>query len=61
MIHNRFEKPIDELTLADLDKINRMTLNHEENLHDVKGLEKFTQLTSLWLFGNPDNPKKQII
>ena len=47
MIHNRFEKPIDELTLADLDKINRMTLNHEENLHDVKGLEKFTQLTSL--------------
>ena len=48
-----------ELTEADLEKVTELWLNGKQ-LTDVKGLEKLTQLTKLYLQNNPDLTKAQI-
>jgi Leucine-rich repeat (LRR) protein len=58
-IRLRAKKPTGELTKADLEKITRFYLENNQ-LTDVKGLEKLTQLKMLRLQGNPDLTKAQI-
>ena len=50
-IRGQIGKPKGELTKADLEKVTRLSLENNQ-LTDVKGLEKLTQLTWLDLFGN---------
>jgi len=50
-IRKELKKPTGELTKTDLDKVTRLDL-HDNQLTDVKGLEKLTQLTTLYLMGN---------
>jgi outer membrane protein assembly factor BamA len=52
-------KPEGELTKADLEKVTRLNL-HGNQLTDVKGLERLTQLKNLWLKDNPDLTKARI-
>ena len=47
------------LTKADLEKVTRLDLNGNQ-LTDVKGLEKLTQLVVLLIEFNPDLTKAQI-
>ena len=47
------------LTKADFEKVTSLSLRSNQ-LTDVKGLEKLTQLTRLYLVGNPDLTKAQI-
>ena len=58
-IRKSLEKPTGELTKADLEKVRRLDLEGNQ-LTDVKGLEKLTQLTYLDLDDNPDLTKAQI-
>ena len=50
-IRERLKKPTGELTKADLEKVPSLYLSGNQ-LTDVKGLEKLTQLTNLVLSGN---------
>ena len=50
-ISKRINKPTGELTEADYQKITRLSLSNNQ-LTDVKGLEKLTKLTKLYLYGN---------
>ena len=50
-IRKAAKKPTGELTKADLEKVGRLRLM-DKGLTDVKGLEKLTQLKSLWLNNN---------
>ena len=61
-ILEQLKKPTGELTNADLEKLTQLkTLDLSSNqLTDVKGLEKLTKLTVLYLFENPDLTKAQI-
>ena len=45
-IRKKLKKPAGELTKADLEKVTGLSL-YNNQLTDVKGLEKLTQLTSL--------------
>ena len=58
-MRERFRKPTGELTMADLGKVWKLDLDNNQ-LTDVKGLEKFTKLTFLNLKDNPDLTKAQI-
>jgi hypothetical protein len=58
-IREELEKPTGELTKADLEKVTRLDLGRNQ-LTDVKGLERLTQLKNLWLKDNPDLTKAQI-
>jgi Leucine-rich repeat (LRR) protein len=53
------EKPTGKLTKTDLEKVKVLYLNNNQ-LTDVKGLEKLTQLTWVSLENNPDLTKAQI-
>ena len=53
------KKPTGELTKADLEKVERLNLRNNQ-LTEVKGLEKLTQLPELHLSDNPDLTKAQI-
>ena len=57
-IHKQLKKPTGELTKADLEKVTHLNLSSNQ-LTDVKGLEKLTQLKVLGLI-NPDLTKAQI-
>ena len=50
-IRRELNKPTGELTEADLEKVTELVLS-ENQLTDVKGLEKLTQLKRLFLDGN---------
>ena len=50
-IRKSLKKPTGELTKADLEKVRELYLV-DDQLTDVKGLEKLTQLTELELSGN---------
>ena len=50
-IRRELNKPTGELTEADLEKVTELVLS-ENQLTDVKGLEKLTQLKRLDLYGN---------
>jgi len=50
-IRKELRKPTGELTKADLEKVTSLNLRNNQ-LTDVKGLEKLTQLTELRLDGN---------
>ncbi|MDP7269685.1 MAG: leucine-rich repeat domain-containing protein, partial [Pirellulales bacterium] len=50
-IRRQLKKPTGELTKADLEKVTRLNLDNNQ-LTDVKGLEKLTQLTKLRLEDN---------
>jgi len=50
-IRKELKKPTGELTKADLEKVMRLSLSTNQ-LIDLKGLEKLTQLTHLDLFNN---------
>ena len=50
-IRKAAKKPTGELTKADLEKVTRLYL-HDNQLTDVKGLEKLTQLDGLQLENN---------
>ena len=50
-IRKAAKKPTGELTKADLEKITSLDLG-DNQLTDVKGLEKLTQLTELYLYWN---------
>ena len=58
-IRKAAKKPTGELTKADLEKVTRLGL-HSKQITSVKGLEKLTQLTHLYLENNPDLTKAQI-
>ena len=58
-IREELKKPIGELTKADLEKVTGLSLFNNQ-LTDVKGLEKLTQLTRLRLENNPALTKAQI-
>ncbi len=58
-IRKRIKKPVGELTDVDLEKVKKLDLN-DNQLTDVKGLEKLTQLKVLNLSRNPDLTKAQI-
>ena len=58
-ISKRINKPTGELTEADYQKITRLSLSNNQ-LTDVKGLEKLTNLKRLSLDKNPDLTKVQI-
>jgi Leucine-rich repeat (LRR) protein len=58
-IRKAAKKPTGELTKADLEKVTVLEL-YENQLTDVKGLEKLTQLERLSLDDNPDLTKSQI-
>ena len=58
-IRSDARKPTGELTKADLEKVTSLFLWNNQ-LTDVKGLEKLTQLKSLHLDNNPDLTKAQI-
>jgi len=47
-IRKAAKKPTGELTKADYEKVTKLNLNYNQ-LTDVKGLEKLTQLTRLYL------------
>ena len=50
-IRKKLEEPEGELTMAHLDKVTGLSLRNNQ-LTDVKGLEKLNQLTELRLSGN---------
>ena len=50
-IRKELKKPTGELTKADLEKVTKLVLRFNQ-LTDVKGLEKLTQLKTLNLSGN---------
>ena len=50
-IRKKIKKPTGELTKADLDKVKGLNLSNNQ-LTEVKGLEKLTQLTWLSLYNN---------
>jgi Leucine-rich repeat (LRR) protein len=58
-IRKAAKKPTGELTKADLEKVERLNLRNNQ-LTEVKGLEKLTQLPELHLSDNPDLTKAQI-
>ena len=58
-IRKRIKKPVGELTDVDLEKVKKLNLN-DNQLTDVKGLEKLTKLRSLNLRDNPALTKAQI-
>ena len=58
-IRKAAKKPTGELTKADLEKVTTLNLFYNK-LTSVKGLEKLTKLTVLYLFENPDLTKAQI-
>ena len=58
-IRKAAKKPTGELTKADLEKVTGLTITNN-NLTDVNGLEKLTQLKSLRLQNNPNLTKAQI-
>ena len=58
-IRKELEKPTGELTKADYEKVRILNLESNQ-LTDVTGLEKLTQLKELYLIGNPDLTKAQI-
>ena len=58
-IREELEKPTGELTKADLENVTGLDLGRNQ-LTDVKGLERLTQLKNLWLKDNPDLTKAQI-
>ena len=58
-IRKSLKKPTGELTKADLEKVRELYLV-DDQLTDVKWLEKFTQLKFLILDGNPALTKAQI-
>ena len=53
-IRKRIKKPVGELTKADMEKVTRLSLVNNQ-LTDVKGLEKLDQLTWLYLYNNKLN------
>ena len=58
-IRKSLKKPTGELTKADLEKVRELYLV-DDQLTDVKGLEKLDQLKVLFLDGNPALTKAQI-
>ena len=58
-VRTELKKPEGKLTKADLEKVTGLDLSNNQ-LTDVKGLEKLTQLKELDLRGNPDLTKSQI-
>ena len=58
-IRKATEKPTGELTKADLEKVTHLSL-HNNQLTEVKGLEKLTWLPRLEIQDNPDLTKAQI-
>jgi len=50
-IRKAAKKPTGELTQADLEKVTKLNL-YDNQLTDLKGLEKLTQLTQLSLYNN---------
>jgi Leucine-rich repeat (LRR) protein len=58
-IRKELQKPEGELTKADLEKVKELYLSNNQ-LTDVTGLEKLTQLKVLDLKYNPDLAKAQI-
>jgi len=50
-IRKAAKKPTGELTKTDLDKVTKLHLD-DNQLSDLKGLEKLTQITDLVLYGN---------
>ena len=58
-IRKRIKKPVGELTDVDLEKVKKLNLN-DNQLTDVKGLEKLTKLQWLRLQDNPALTKAQI-
>jgi len=50
-IRGSLEKPTGELTQADLEKVTRLDL-YGNQLTEIKGLEKLTQLKALYLNNN---------
>ena len=50
-IRRAANKPTGELTKADYEKVTKLYL-HDNQLTNVKGLEKLTQLEELYLYGN---------
>jgi len=51
-IRKELKKHVGELTKADLEKVTSLNLRNNQ-LTDVKGLEKLTQLKLLFLYNNP--------
>ena len=58
-IRRAAKKPTGELTKANLENVKDLHFRGDK-LTDVKGLEKLTQLTHLYLENNPDLTKAQI-
>ena len=58
-IRKAAKKPTGELTKADLEKVTKLNLE-DNQLTDVKGLEKLTQLEKLSVKSNFDLTKAQI-
>jgi len=58
-IRKAAKKPTGELTKADYEKVTDLSFQNNQ-LTDVKGLEKLTQLEKLILYVNPDLTKAQI-
>ena len=58
-IRQSLRQPTGELTQADLEKVTGLRLDNNQ-LTDVKGLEKLTKLEWLDLYNNPDLTKAQI-
>ncbi len=58
-IRKELNKPTGELTKAALEKVTRLNLQRNQ-LTDVKGLKKLTELTKPYLENNPDLTKAQI-
>jgi uncharacterized protein YcfL len=58
-IRAQISKRTGELTKADYEKVKFLVLR-DNQLTNVKGLEKLTQLKRLWLDNNPDLTKAQI-
>ena len=50
-IRRQCDKPTGELTKADLERVTVLDL-YDKQLTDVTGLEKLTQLETLWLYDN---------
>jgi Leucine-rich repeat (LRR) protein len=59
-IREELKKPTGELTKADLEKVKVLILNSNQ-LTDVKGLEKLTQLIGLALENNPTSPRHRLM
>tara|TARA_Y100001954_G_scaffold127093_1_gene136270 strand:- start:2405 stop:2968 length:564 start_codon:yes stop_codon:yes gene_type:complete len=58
-IREKLKKPTGELTKADYEKVTRLVLNGE-GLTSLKGLEKLTQLKTLYLIGNQLTSVKEL-